>query len=260
MEPSQTHTSAFHPTRWTLVLRAGGNGVRLRIDAQPLRRREVALPRIEAPKFRRSSFQRSRDNEEIVAAMPAGERVFFGEGCSAIQHGFLGDMCVEEDVRLLVRCVVRQPRQPLFAGNATLEDEVAQRVLELELADDVNAEWLPRIREPLLCRRRVSVRAVERNQKTRVRTDRRRTNGSIRAAHVIEKCVEIRLTQHRLAGPIPMDGAFAEVHRCRGTDRLCGRRAFHHHILAVLDPFNDGRETVSQVVERSGLHPRMSLR
>ena len=26
MSPSQTHSSAFHPTRWTLVLRARGEG------------------------------------------------------------------------------------------------------------------------------------------------------------------------------------------------------------------------------------------
>ena len=58
----------------------------LRADDQSLRRREVALPRSETPKLRCSGFQRSRDDEEIVAAMPAGEGVLRGQFLRAIEE------------------------------------------------------------------------------------------------------------------------------------------------------------------------------
>ncbi len=67
--------SSFHPTGWTLVLRARG-GQPSRQNEESFRRRELALAVIKAPEMGGSEDFCGSDEEDVVAAIARG----FGPG------------------------------------------------------------------------------------------------------------------------------------------------------------------------------------
>ena len=66
-------TSAFHPARWTLVLQAS------RPDRQTFRRRQRALPAVEAQKLIGIQHDGGSDLQDVVGAIADGGRVFPGK-------------------------------------------------------------------------------------------------------------------------------------------------------------------------------------
>ena len=190
-----TSDATVHPARWTHVLRARSDGAeaRLRADDQSLGLRETALLRVEAPKLRRSSFQRSRDDEEIVAAMPAGERVFFGERCGGAQYGAGVDLGGDEQSRGFVRLVTGEPRRPLQRACFTAKHEQSKRIREFKVVEQLDAQWLRRgnaVRPRFFAQ---GFLAVVGKEEVDIRADHRGGHRLIRAAHVLIKFLHLCL-------------------------------------------------------------------
>ena len=264
---------AFHPTRWTLLLRASGEATEAacsRADFQPLGGSEGSLPSIEAPEFRRAEKLPGGDEEDVdpircsdrpqstpFHRVPEAQQKLAG-GEASPRAGTTGLCPPPTDAPRRVRRKQPPSSPALPPGRIRLagvfrwlRSFLTSPPANFRCASGAFSTASFAVEPP-------SSSAEVADQEAGVGTDHRTPGASIRAAHVLEKFLNILLCQHRFAGAIAPEGvAFRPVHF--PFFRLSDRRdwlTFHNDILTALHPCDDGVEPGLQVVERRGFHVR----
>ena len=113
------------------MLRARGEGAETaasRADRQPLRRRERALPAVEAPKFRPTENLRGGYVEDVEGAVAEGFSVVPCEN-GAMRDDRIGHHdSFHDDARSLVHLVVVPPRRSFDGADFPAKHQRAQRI------------------------------------------------------------------------------------------------------------------------------------
>lgn len=97
--------------------KAPNHALRLRADAQSLRLREITLPRVEAPKFRRPQSFCGGEMQDVETAVPLALGPCRRQNFRTPQHHIRIQLRDPKHPRLFVSFVVGQPVTTLRSGN-----------------------------------------------------------------------------------------------------------------------------------------------
>ena len=251
-------TDSFHPTRWTLVLRARGehcSGLS-GSDVEAFRHCEIALAGVKSPKAAGSVKFRGCDEQNVIAAVAELDRSCGRYGFSHLKDGIRVNLTELEESPLFVQFVIIERGLHLLRCEEIAEYECSQCICELEIIEMMDLQWQRGTGKRTSGGFAVNILSVKRKQETGVSEVHEDFEGLVASPHILVKPLKFRHRQGsgRLAGPVPESGA------CRPIDlplRMVdpgGRLALDEHVFPVLHPSDDGGKLVFQIVQGDGFH------
>jgi hypothetical protein len=182
----------------------------LRHRFHPFSFRQLSLPFVETPEMRGSEEFGGGDEKDIESPVLPSFSLFLGQHCGKSKDFVRIGRNKDHLPRLDVGFEIRLPRNPLNDRDSSTKHQMAHCICKLE-ADE------------------------------RMR--------SIRSPHLLEQFVQILPRENRFALATAKRRALAPVHRLFWNLR---RRfpTFHHHILTLLDPSDNGVQIGPEILKR----------
>ncbi len=144
-----------------------------------------------------------------------------------------------------------------MAGDDFSKNQRSQCVAKLEVIESVDLQGGTGGGKGSRCQAAIGVFPEKGEEKTGVGRVDRHGFPSIRAAHVLVEFLKFLFghRNHCLVIATAERGAFAQVHRFLWR-LLREFLALHHHVLALLHPFDDEVEPGPEILESGGFHRR----